>query len=141
VEPLGVRHEQALHDAADRCLGRSQQQMKMVAHQAVAIELERLARLQVGNHLEKGAVIGLLVEDVLAVVATIDDVVHEAFVDQSQRPWHGRNLSLAVGRVKKIVLTLFSAMHTARGVTNGCACATRRTSFRCRNVPVLGRRK
>ena len=52
--------------------------MNVVVHQAIAIELERLALFQLGQRLKKRLEVGLLVKHVLPVVATIDDVVDQA---------------------------------------------------------------
>jgi hypothetical protein len=46
---LRVRHQQALHDAADGRARRSQQQMKVIAEQAVTVQLERLPLLELGQ--------------------------------------------------------------------------------------------
>jgi hypothetical protein len=71
--PLRVRHEQAPHDPANRRAGRPQQQM--VVQQAIAVQLKRLPLLKLGQRGEKGLEVGLLMEHVLPVVATVDHVV------------------------------------------------------------------
>ena len=104
---LRVRNEQALHDAADRRFARPQHQMKMVAHQAVAVQLKRLACLQVGQRGEERLKIGRLAENQLAVVAQIDDVVNQAVGDRSQGRGIAVNLATDASGVKEIVLTPF----------------------------------
>ena len=84
VVALGVGDEQALHDPADRRLAGADQQMDVVGHEAVAVELERLPLLQVGEGLEEGGVVVVVEEDRCAVVAAVDDVVDEPVVDGSQ---------------------------------------------------------
>jgi hypothetical protein len=93
VVALRVRHQQALDDATYRRAARPQEQMKVIAHQAIAVELERLAVLEVGKRGEKGLKVGRLAKDTLAIVATIDYVVNQAVVDWSQGAWHSGNVA------------------------------------------------
>ena len=74
---LRVRNKQALHDAADRTVSRSDQQMDVIAHQAISVQVERHAFLQIGHRLEECAIVSVAVEHRLAVVAAVDDVVHK----------------------------------------------------------------
>jgi hypothetical protein len=58
-----------------------------------ALTRKRPATLQVGDGLEERLIVGVVVEDLGTVVASIDDVVDEAVVDRSQRVWRaGLNL-------------------------------------------------
>ena len=59
VVAVRVRDQQALHDAADRRGGRAQEQMDVIAHQAVAVQVERLPRLEVGEGLEERDIVAV----------------------------------------------------------------------------------
>ena len=67
--------------------------MEMVAHQAVRIQLKRLALSQVEQGIEKCLVISLAEEYLLAVVATVHHVVHEAGSDRTKRSRHVAKLA------------------------------------------------
>ena len=83
--------------------------MDMIAHQAVAVQFKRFALLEVGNGLEKSHIIAFVAKNRLAVVATIDPMIHPSVVDRPQRARHGDNLSdFLLLRKTKIVLTPFS---------------------------------
>ena len=53
VVALRVRHQQALHDPADRTFPRAEQQMDVVAHQAIAVQVKGLALLEIGQGFRK----------------------------------------------------------------------------------------
>ena len=89
VVALGVGDEQALHDPADRSLQGADQQVDVVGHQAIAIELERPPLLQVGERFEERGVILVVEEDRGAVVAAVDDMVDESVTDRSKWSGHG----------------------------------------------------
>ena len=93
VVALGVGDEQALHDPADRGLQGANQQVHVIGHEAIAIELERPALLQVADRLQECLVIPVVEEDRCAVVAAIDDVVDETVADRSK--WSGHEVRIA----------------------------------------------
>jgi len=64
--------------------------VEVIVEQAVAVELERLPLLQLGECDKEGRKIGPLAKHVLAVVATIDHVVNEAIINRSQGARHDR---------------------------------------------------
>jgi len=49
--------------------------MKMVAHQAIAVKLERLPLLEICYCLQERPEVALLMKHVLAVIAAVDDMV------------------------------------------------------------------
>jgi len=57
--------------------------MKVVIQQAVAVEFKRLPLFQLAKRLQEGIEISLFVEDVLTVVATVNDVVDQAIIDRA----------------------------------------------------------
>jgi len=71
-----VRHEQALQNAADARAGRTYQQVKMIAQQAITVELERLALLQFAERVQKRLKVARFAKHILPIVATIDHVVN-----------------------------------------------------------------
>ena len=72
----------------------------MVGHEAIAVQVERFSLLQIGNRLQKRLKISFTLENRLAIVAAIDDVVNQAVGDRSQGAWHSRNLADAPRLVK-----------------------------------------
>jgi hypothetical protein len=64
------------------------QQMEMVAHQAISVQGKRLALLKIEQSLQKCLIVSRFEEDVLAVVATIDNVVHQTRRDQTKWSRH-----------------------------------------------------
>jgi hypothetical protein len=108
VITLRMRNQQALHDTADRSAHRAQEEMDVVSHKAVAVQLKRLPLLQVSQGLEEGDIIPLLFEHRLAIVATVNHVVGQTIGNRSQRSRHAVILQHPRGPDKgKIVLTPF----------------------------------
>jgi len=103
VAALGVEDEEALYDPADRRLQGSDQEVDVVGHEAVAVELERPPLFQVADSLEERGEIFHVKENGDA----IDDVVDEAVVDESQGSWHEERLSAWSITIMLIVPTLF----------------------------------
>jgi hypothetical protein len=67
--------------------------MDMIAHQTVAVQFKRLAFFEVGDGVEKSHVVAFVAKNRLAVVATIDHVIHQSIVNRSQRARHGDRLT------------------------------------------------
>ena len=81
----GVGDQERLHDATDSDAGlRSQQEVEVVGHEAVAVEAEWEATPSFGQRVQKQAVVVLVVEDELAVVAAAEGVVDQALVIRSK---------------------------------------------------------
>jgi hypothetical protein len=95
VVALRVRHQQALHDAADRRSQRADEQVKVVVQQAIAIQREGLALFELGQGLEKGRKVGVLAEHLLPVVAPIDHMIDQTIAKGSERAGHSRSLAAA----------------------------------------------
>jgi hypothetical protein len=55
--------------------------MDVVAHKAIAVQLECFALLQVGDGLEERRLVALGLKNGLAVIATVDDVVNQSVGD------------------------------------------------------------
>ena len=64
--------------------------MEVVGHQAVAVEAERVAELRLAERGEEGVVVGVVVEDVLAVVAAAEGVEDQAVVVRSEWSSHAQ---------------------------------------------------
>ena len=79
--PLSVRHEQTLHDSADRVAERLNEQVEMVVQEAVAVKLKGLSLFQVAERLQERLEVGVLMKDVLPVVSAVDDVINQAIAD------------------------------------------------------------
>ena len=76
VVPPGVSDGQGLEDAADRLPGgRLEKQMKMVGHQAVAEERERIPCLGAGEIAKEHIAFAVGAEDIGSVVPAVDRVV------------------------------------------------------------------
>jgi hypothetical protein len=83
--------------------------MDMIAHQAIAVQIERLAFLEVGDGLEEREIVTVAVKYRLAVVSAVDHVIDQPVIDRSQGARHsGRLLKSAVLVKPKIVLTPFT---------------------------------
>ena len=68
----------------------------MIAHRAVAVQIEWLAFFQIGDGVEKSDVIAFVAKDRLPVIATIDYVVHKPVVDRSQGSRYGNRLARTI---------------------------------------------
>src|SRR5262245_14626969 len=88
VVPLSVGDEQVLHDPADGRVRDTPEPGEVIAHEAVAVELEGPFRLEFEQCGQERRVIAVVAEDRGAVIATVDDVVDEAFADGSKRSGH-----------------------------------------------------
>ncbi len=88
----GVGDRQRLQDAADRLPAlRRQHQVKVIGHQAVGVEIERVALASFPQRVEKGAKVGVAAKDRLAIIAAIDGVVNQTVVNESGQAWHGND--------------------------------------------------
>jgi hypothetical protein len=67
---------------------RLDESMEVIVQQAVAVQFKRLLLLQFAERLQERLELGLIVEHVLTVVSTIDDVVDRASVDGPPRSRH-----------------------------------------------------
>lgn len=93
VVPPGVSDGQGLEDAADRLPGgRLEKQMKMVGHQAVAEERERVPCLGAGEIAKEHIPFALGAEDIGSVVPAVDRVVNKVIACRSWKSSHESNL-------------------------------------------------
>jgi hypothetical protein len=87
---------------------RAKQQVNVVAHQAIAVQVKRFSLLEVGNRSEERPVVAFAKEHRLAVVAPINHVVDQAVGDGTWRARHNANLhQCRLPDTRKIVLTPF----------------------------------
>ncbi len=98
VVALGVGDQEALHQSADGGVEGADQEVDVVGHEAVAVELEGAGTLKVAEGVEEGNVVAIGVEDGGAVVAAVDDVVDEAITDRSQGSWHNPHVTQIVAK-------------------------------------------
>src|SRR5262249_29527001 len=85
VIPPGMGHGEGLEDAADRLTGLgAEQEVEVVGHEAVAEEAERIALLGPRQSFDEGASVGVVLEDVGAVITTVEGVVDQALADGSR---------------------------------------------------------
>ena len=93
VAPPGVSDGQGLEDAADRLPGgRLEKQMKMVGHQAVAEERERIPCLGAGEIAKEHIPFAVGAEDIGSVVSAVDRVVNQVIACRSWKSSHESNL-------------------------------------------------
>ena len=93
VVPPGVSDGQGLEDAADRLPGgRLEKQMKMVGHQAVAEERERVPCLGAGEIAKEHIPFAVGAEDIGSVVPAVDRVVNKVIACRSWKSSHESNL-------------------------------------------------
>ena len=93
VVPPGVSDGQGLEDAADRLPGgRLEKQMKMVGHQAVAEECERIPCLGAGEIAKEHIPFAVGAEDIGSVVPAVDRVVNKVIACRSWKSSHESNL-------------------------------------------------
>ena len=93
VVPPGVSDGQGLEDAADRLPGgRFEKQMKMVGHQAVAEERERIPCLGAGEIAKEHIPFAVGAEDIGSVVPAVDRVINKVIACRSWKSSHESNL-------------------------------------------------
>src|SRR5271165_4101168 len=93
VVPPGVSDGQGLEDAADRLPGgQLEKQMKMVGHQAVAEERERVPCLGAGEIAKEHIPFAVGAEDIGSVVPAVDRVVNKVIACRSWKSSHESNL-------------------------------------------------
>ena len=93
VVPPGVSDGQGLEHAADRLPGgRLEKQMKMVGHQAVAEERERVPCLGAGEIAKEHIPFAVGAEDIGSVVPAVDRVVNKVIARRSWKSSHESNL-------------------------------------------------
>jgi hypothetical protein len=81
---LAIGGQESLHDPADGVILSFDEQMNVIGHQAVGIEVEREPRFLVGELQEQLAIVVVRSEDELAIVASSDDVVEPSLDFESR---------------------------------------------------------
>ena len=88
VEVLGIAGQQALHDRRSGALIHLDQQMKMVRHQTIGVQLEGMTRLEEPELFQKTPALTIIQEDILLIVASANDVEDRAWEMDS---WFSRH--------------------------------------------------
>jgi hypothetical protein len=89
---LAVGCQQPLHDSADGVLLSLDQQMNVIGHEAVGVEVEREPGFLMSELNEESVVIIVGTEDELAVIAASDDVIEPALDLDSRFAHRDRSL-------------------------------------------------
>jgi hypothetical protein len=85
VKAPGVGHGQRLEDAADVLPRfRLQNQVEMIAHKAISKESEGVTLLGLRQGVQKGLEVIAEVKDGVAIIATIEGVVHQTVTEQAR---------------------------------------------------------
>src|SRR5262245_36847694 len=80
----GVGHRQRLQNAADRLPRvRGENQVKVIVHQAISVQVERIALARLPHGIEKLLEARIAAKDILPVIAAIDGVVNESVIDET----------------------------------------------------------
>jgi hypothetical protein len=80
----GVRHRERLENPTDRLASLGpQQEVKMVAHQAVAEKAERIPFPSRRDGFEKRNMVFVVAEDGSTIIAAIDRVIHQSVIDNT----------------------------------------------------------
>lgn len=79
IEPHGVGAEEPFHSGNEIWLGRFDDKMKMVSHEAVCVSLPTGLRASFSPSLEKPLAIKIVTEDILAMIAAAHDVVNRSW--------------------------------------------------------------
>ena len=79
---------EALHEPVERRLGRAEDEMDVVGHQAVGVEGHRVSRPIQGEPVEVSLVVAVAEEYRFSAIATGDDVVEEPRTEHAWRPTH-----------------------------------------------------
>src|SRR5271157_3742614 len=88
-----VSHSQRLENPADRLTGIGlQEEMEMVAHQAIAQQPEGVAATSPAQRLEEGVAVAVVGEDVVPVVAPVQRMIDQSVVDGAGKSSHAWTL-------------------------------------------------
>ena len=75
IEILGVAAAQSLHDPGQRHRAGLQKQMHMVQHQNVGVDVKGMCLFQARENLQILRAIPIIVENLLTLIASGDDVI------------------------------------------------------------------
>ena len=89
----GMRDQKRLHDPADRHPRfRTQQEVEMIGHQAIAVQPKGVTQLRLPERGEKRLPVRIVVEDGLAIIAPAQGMESEAVIVRSEWSSHSQVL-------------------------------------------------
>jgi hypothetical protein len=88
IERRGVADIEVAHELTEIPKRRLDQQMKMVAHQDKTVELNRINGKRAGKYFEKFLPVDVVLEDGLALIATVGDMIQGARIFDAKRSCH-----------------------------------------------------
>jgi len=89
IVKLAVAGQHPLHDSRDRIVAHLDQQMKMVRHEAVSVQIEGQSGFLLLEYFEKSEIVGVGAEDLSAIIAARNDVIEAASQFDAWFPGHG----------------------------------------------------
>ena len=92
IEPRGVRAQEPAHPGDEIGVGRLDDEVKMIAHETIRVNLPIGFGANLGERGEKFVVIKVVAEDGFAAVATVHDVINCARIFDAQRTGHDPTL-------------------------------------------------
>jgi len=103
VVAADVAGEQPLHESAEVAIAAGpEDEVEVIGHQAEGGHAHGQALAAGGEQVEKGAVVGLVVEDAGAAVAAIDDVIADAADGCPSGSRHGASVRGGMGLSRKV---------------------------------------
>jgi len=92
--PTNVGDAEPAHQPRQRLLSsRPQHQVPVIGHEAEGQQIDGVALQRLGENLEKGGIVGLLVEQAHAAVAAIQDVINRSRFDGSRATGHTQRIT------------------------------------------------
>ena len=98
IEPTGVRAQQPMHPFAQIGVGRFDDQMKMVAQQAIRMHLPISLLTRLSQRFEEVLPIHVVEVNVIPAVSPAHDMVDGARILDSQLAWHASNSTVLLFR-------------------------------------------
>jgi hypothetical protein len=100
VKSSHVARKQRLHDASRGCLVNLQQQVEMIGHQDVGVEVKWITPSHSRQRFQESLVVALLEKYLLPVLAARRDMVEQSSGVNPGMAWHGRNLAEIINQGK-----------------------------------------
>ena len=94
IESLRVNAEEPFHAGDEVGLGRFEDDVKVVSHQAIGMNLPAGFEAGLGKSGEKNLWIGLIHKNILALIAAAENMVEGAWKFASELAWHGQRVPL-----------------------------------------------
>ena len=92
IKPRGVSAQEPSYARDEIAVGRLDDQMKMIGHETIRLHLPVGFGASLGERGEKAFVIGVIVEDWLAAITAIHDVIDRAGIFNARRAGHDQTL-------------------------------------------------